>query len=175
MGLKEFRARLLKLGSTSKSAIRNSWGVYDAFKYIRKNKWFNIGRPLKENEFYGIIRTVNNMLAHEIGEGRTVKFPYQMGCLEIRKYNRGPFFKDGVLRVSYPVNWYETIKLWYEDSEARKNKTLLRNESKLVYTVRYNKFSADFENKIFYGFVVNRNIKKALKKNIEKGLIETLW
>jgi hypothetical protein len=39
--------------------VNNSLGVYDAYKWIRKNKWFNIGRPLKEHEFYSIIRKVN--------------------------------------------------------------------------------------------------------------------
>ena len=43
--------------------ITNSIGVYDLYKLIRKNHWYDIGRPLKEHEFYAIIRKVNSLLA----------------------------------------------------------------------------------------------------------------
>ena len=66
--------------------VTNSWGVYDAYKLIRKNGWYNIGRPLKEKEFYAIVRGVNKLLAENIINGETVKFPEKMGLLELRKW-----------------------------------------------------------------------------------------
>lgn len=157
------------------SKIRNSWGVYDAYKLIRKNKWYDIGRPVTEHEFYSIVRSINNLLAEEVANGNTVAFPSRMGKLELRKFQRGVSLVDGKLRITYPVNWEETLKLWFEDEEAKKNKTLLRNESDFVYHVRYDKFDATYENKSFYQFALNRFIKKKLKDKILKGEIDTLW
>jgi hypothetical protein len=62
--LQEFRNQ--HTSDSRKFAVTNSWGIRDAYKLIRKNHWFNIGRPLKESEFYHIIREVNNLLAEEI-------------------------------------------------------------------------------------------------------------
>ena len=65
--------------------VTGSLGVYDAYKYIRKNKWFDIPRPLKEGEFYRIIRRINDYLADELVKGKEVKLPHRLGTLEIRK------------------------------------------------------------------------------------------
>ena len=75
----EFRRQVLKVEGPRVHKVNNSYGVYDAYKYIRKNKWLNIGRPLTEHEFYSIIRTVNNYLASSFIEGYTIKFPHRMG------------------------------------------------------------------------------------------------
>lgn len=175
MEYKEFRNKLLKTEAPKKAKINNSWGVYDAYKAIRKHQWYDIGRPLKEHEFYAIIRGINDLFAEEIANGKEMVFPGRMGKLELRKVQRGVSIVDGKLRNTYPINWDETIRLWYEDEEARKNKTLLRNESDYMYFVKYNKFGTIYENQSFYEFTLNRFIKKALKKNIEKGKIDTLW
>jgi hypothetical protein len=38
-----FRKDVLKVSGPRKHKARNSFGVYDSYKYIRKNKWMNIG------------------------------------------------------------------------------------------------------------------------------------
>ena len=83
--------------------------------------------------------------------------------------------KDDKLKISYPPNWSETLKLWYEDAEARRNKTLLRHENPYVYHVKYCVDNANYNNKSFYKFAVNTFVKKALSQNIKKGKIDTLW
>jgi len=175
MDYKEYKVKTVRAGNRSKAKVRDSFGVYDCYKHIRKNNWYDIGRPVKEHEFYTIIREVNKALAEEVSFGHTVTFPQRMGKLELRKMPRGVSIIDGKLKVTYPVNWEDTIRLWYEDEEARKNKTLLRNEEKEVYNVKYCKHDANYENKSFYQFILNRQIKKALKENIQKGIIDTLW
>ena len=82
---------------------------------------------------------------------------------------------DGKLKIGYPINWDKTIKLWYKDEEARKNKTLLRYEPKYIYHIKYNKYHAMYENQVFYEFDVNRFIKRALVKSINNGKTDTLW
>ena len=155
--------------------VTNSWGVYDALKYVRKNGWFDIGRPVIEHEFYGIVRGVNKLLAQEIVAGRPVTFPARMGKLELRKVPRGASIVDGKLKISYPPDWAETLKLWFEDEEAREKKVLIRDESPFLYKIKYDKYDATYENKSFYQFVLNKFIKQALKENIKNGKIDTVW
>mgnify|MGYP004476350905 FL=1 len=175
MDYKEFRAKLIKTDVPRKSRVRNSWGVYDAYKHIRKKGWYDIGRPLKEHEFYSIVRGVNDLMAEEIVRGNIIKFPHNMGELELRKYKPEVKIVDGKLKIGYPVNWDKTIKLWYEDEEARINKTLLRHEPKYIYHIKYNKYHAMYENQVFYEFEVNRFIKRALVGSINNGKTDTLW
>ena len=175
MDFKEFKETITKARIKKKAKVSNSWGVYDAYKHIRKNGWYNIGRPLKEHEYYSIIRGINLLLAEEIVKGNNVKFPHRMGCLELTKKEHGAFLKDGKLINTYPVNWDETLKLWYADEEARKNKTLIRRNSKYVYQVKYSKYRAYYKNRRFYEFALNRFIKRKLKESIISGKTDTVW
>jgi hypothetical protein len=159
----------------SKGKVRNSWGVYDAYKFARKNHWFDMCRPLKEKEFYAVIRGINKLLAKEIALGHTVTFPSRMGELELRKYKTGAFMRNGKLKVTYPVNWKETWLLWKNDAEAYKNKIVLRFDNEWIYHVKYNKYNANFENKLFYQFDINTFIKKALSQNIKQGKTDAIW
>ena len=172
---KEFRNQIVRSRDKKTAKVRNSWGVYDAYKSIRKKGWYDLGRPIKEHEFYGVVRGVNSLLAAEIASGIPITFPSRMGKLELKKTLRGVSIVDNKLRINYPVNWHDTIKLWFEDEEARKNKTLLRDESREGYTIKYNKYDANYENKCFYEFAVNRFIKKALKDEIKNNKIDSLW
>lgn len=175
MDYKEFSDIIKKRNTKKNFKVTNSWGVYDAYKAIRKQGWLGIGRPLKEHEFYSIIRGINNKLAEELALGNEIKFPYRMGKLEIRKRPVGVSLVRGELVNTYPIAWEETIRLWYEDEEAKNNKTLIRKEVKDVYWVKYNKFNAIYENQCFYEFKLNRFLKQALKNNVNKGKVETLW
>lgn len=175
MDYKEFEKTLHDRTVPRKVKVTNSWGVYDAYKAIRKHQWYDIGRPLKEHEFYSIIRGVNDLLAKDIANGKEVTFPSRMGGLELRKIQSGVSIVDGKLKITYPIDWLRTTRLWFEDLEARNNKTLLRNETKYIYHIKYNKFCANYTNQCFYEFKLNRFIKLALKENINKGKIDTLW
>jgi hypothetical protein len=173
--LEEFKTELQKKHHKGKFKITGSWGVRDAHKLLRKMKWPNIGRPIKEGEFYAVIRGVNKLLAENVAKGETVVFPSRMGKLELRKFPRGVSIVDGKLKNTYPVDWAETFKLWYSDHEEKKKKTLLRFEEKEIYNVRYCKWNANYNNRNFYQFVLNRFIKKALMQNIKQGKVDTLW
>lgn len=155
--------------------VKGSYGVYDCYKAIRKHNWFNIGRPVTEKEFYAIIRGINNLIAEEIAKGETIVFPEKMGKLELRKYQVGAYIKDGKLKVTYPIDWYATNKLWEKDEEARKNKTLLRHSNQWVYHVKYLITGATFENKTFYLFTLNSFIKQKLSMNIKQNKVDTLY
>ena len=170
---KDFKTAIQGLQNTRTHKVTNSLGSYDAYKYIRKNKWFNIGRPLTEHEFYQIIRRINNYLAEELINGNDVIFPNRMGKLELRKRNSLPIIdKNGNLKVTYAIDWNSTLKLWYEDEEAFNNKTLVRLPERNIFRIKYNKNTANYNNKSFMEFQVNRNIKVRLKQKIKNNEID---
>lgn len=172
---RDFRNEILKSYGKRNAKVKGSIGVYDVYKWIRKNNWLDIGRPLKEHEFYSIIRGVNNLLAVEIGKGNTVNLPSRMGSFELRKFQPSARFVNGKLRITYPVDWDKTLRLWFTDKEAKKNKTLIRMEEENVYKVKYNKHNANYENMSFYEFQLNSKIKQMLKENIKAGNVDTAY
>ena len=170
---KDFKSVIQGLQNTRTHKVTNSLGSYDAYKYIRKNKWFNIGRPLTEHEFYQIIRRINNYLAEDLINGNDVIFPNRMGKLELRKRNALPIIdKNGNLKVTYAIDWDNTLKLWYKDEEAFNNKTLVRLPERNIFRIKYNKNTANYNNKSFMEFQVNRNIKVRLKQKIKNNEID---
>ena len=44
-----FRLETLKVRGPRKHKITNSYGVYDAYKWLRKNKWELVGQHLTEH------------------------------------------------------------------------------------------------------------------------------
>lgn len=171
MEYNNFRKQVLN-SDTRTHKVTKSLGVYDIYKHIRKNKWYNIGKVVSEKEFYSIIRTVNNIIAKYLGEGEDVVLPYSMGRLEVRKRINKAFYKDGKLIVTYPILWGDTLKLWFEDTKAFKEKTLIKSTNKETFELRYDKSKADYNNKMFYKFNFNRDIKQRLKNNINNNKIE---
>ena len=165
----EFRRKVLKVDHSRNHKVKNSIGVYDIYKHIRKNKWYNIGQPITEHQFYTIIREVNNVLADNLLKGNDIVFPNKMGRLEVRKFKPIIRFDDNKLTVRLPIDWDRTLKLWLEDEEAYKERTLVKMEEKEIFKVCYNKTRADFPNKGFYQLQINRDLKTALKKKIKLG------
>lgn len=168
----EFKEQVQKINKSRTHKVTGSIGVYQAYKYIRKNKWFDIGRPLKEGEFYRIVRKINNYLAEELSRGKEIKLPHRLGTLEIRKRPTRMAIVNGKLVTSLPIDWDKTLQLWYEDKEAFDNKTLVRIETEEVFKVYYNKQSANYNNKSFYEFKPNRELKRRLSKYAREGYLD---
>ena len=138
----EFKNSIKKVSSNRTHRVNNSVGVYNIYKIIRKNHWYNIGRPLTEKEFYSIIRTFNKHIADELSKGNDFTLPYKMGILEIRKYSPNITIKDGKLNTPLPIDWDKTLKLWYEDKESYDKKTLVRSDVKEIFRLIYNNTSS---------------------------------
>ena len=170
--LEEFKRKVRKLNIPRHYSVNNSLGVYDAYKWIRKNKWFNIGRPLKEHEFYSIIRKVNTLLAEELLDNGIITLPQRMGTVELRKFDSYVKFEDGKVKTNRPIDWNKTLELWYEDEESYKSKTLIKMEEKEMFKVYYNKSTANYNNRAFYEFVFNKDLKVRLKQKIKGGSID---
>lgn len=168
----DFRRTVLKLDKPRTHKVRGSNGVYDAYKWIRKNKWLNIGRPVTEHEFYTIIRQVNNLLAENILNGEDIVLPHRLGTIELRKYPTRISICNGKLVTNLPIDWDRTLKLWSEDEEAYKERTLVKMEEKETFKVFYNKRTANYENKSFMQFEVNRDLKRRLKQKIKSKAVD---
>lgn len=172
MEIDSFRKEILKVDKPRVHKVRNSNGVYSAYKWIRKNNWLDIGRPLKEHEFYSIIRQINNYLADELTIGNDIILPHRMGKIELRKYSPKITINNGVVKTTLPIDWNRTLKLWAEDEESYKNKTLVKMEEKEIFKVFYNKRLANYNNRSFYEFEVNRDLKRRLKQQIKSGAVD---
>lgn len=171
----EFKKRVRKVTEHHKHKIRNSLGIYNGFKYYRKNKPADKKYILTESQYFAITRLINNLLVEEIAKGNEVKLPHRMGTIEIRKYEKSvKIGDDGEVKTNLPIDWDNTLKLWYEDEEAYKDKTLLRLDEQEIYKIVWNKENVNFNNRAFYELVFNRDLKLRLKHNIKEGIVDAL-
>lgn len=166
----EFRSTIRKVNDSRKHKVTNSWGVYDAYKWYRKNKPKDKKYILSEGQYFTIIRKINEALREEfILEGDFV-LPCRMGRLEIRKYPAIITSDGKKIKTNLPIDWDTTLKLWYEDEESYKNKTLVRSNVPEIFRVYYNKSKANYENKSFYQFSTNRELKRLIKAAIKNNI-----
>lgn len=171
--LGEFKRRIKKVNQPREYRVRNSLGVYDAFKYYRKNKPDSKEYILTESQYFSIIRKINLYLVDELLLGNDVRLPKSMGTIEIRKYDRSiKVGTDGKVYTNLPIDWDKTLKLWYEDEEAFRDRTLIRMEEAEIFKVYYNRESATYNNKNYYEFLFNKDLRIRLKQNIRKGIIK---
>lgn len=170
-----FKRKILKVDGPRKHKIRNSWGVYDCYKYYRKNKPEGKEYIMTESQYFAIIRHINNILAKQLSRGNSINLPCRMGTLELRKYDKVvKIGEDGKVHTNLPIDWDKTLELWYNDEESRNNKTLVRIESKDLFKLILNRTSANYENKSFYEFIFNKDLKRTLKQNIKDGMVDAL-
>lgn len=173
MSYSEFIKNLKGVSENRTHKITNSYGIYDGFKFYRKNKPKLKKFVLTESQYFAITRDINDILADAFSKGDDINFPERMGKIELRKYSIEPRLDDeGKLIYKAPINWDATLKLWYEDEEERNKKTLIKIESKENYRVVYNKHKAIFNNKSFYYFHVNRELKKKIFIAANEGTLD---
>lgn len=172
MDYKEFIKGIKKVNSKRKHKVTNSYGSKDAFYYYRKIKPNNSKYVLTDCQFLQIIRLINNQLRLKLINGNDVLLPEKMGRLELRKYKNTIKFENGKIKTNLPINWNATLKLWYDNSDYKIKKQLVREENTETYKVIYNRGKANYNNKSFYEFNTNRELKLGLKKNIKLNKID---
>lgn len=168
----EFKDNIRKIRSSRNHSVKNSYGVYDGYKYYRKNKPKDKMYVLSESQYFSIIRRINELLVEGLLEGHDVTLPCRFGRIELRKRNARVFFDGNKLKSNLPIDWDKTLKLWYEDEEAYRNKTLVKIEEKEIYKLYYNRNIAEYTNKTFYQFNFNRDLKRRLKISIKENGID---
>lgn len=167
----EFRKKVLKLNGSRHHKINKSLGTYDAYKWLRKNKWLNM-KPISEHDFYAIIRAMNKALARNFLHSGSIKLPERMGEITLRKYPAKITLKNDKVQTNLPIDWDATLNLWSEDKDSYEKRTLIRAEEREIFKVLYDKSKALYNNKSFYTFELNRDIKISLKRQLKNGLLD---
>ena len=168
----EFLNKVRKVKESRNHKVKNSYGIYDGYKFYRKNKPKDPKYVLTESQYFALTRKVNEFLVEALSKGEDVILPFRLGRIEVRKYESRITWDGKKVRSNLPIDWDRTLKLWHEDEKAYKNKTLIKIEEKEIYKIFYNRNLADYTNKSFYQFNFNRELKKKLKCNIKEGEID---
>ena len=167
----DFRREVLKVNKSRVHKVKNSLGVYDAYKWLRKNKWLDVG-PISEHDYYTIIRSVNKALIVNFLTSGSIRLPEKMGEIILRKYPAKITLKNGKVQTNLPIDWDATLNLWSEDKDSYEKRTLIRAEERELFKVLYDKSKALYNNKSFYTFELNRDIKISLKRQLKNGLLD---
>lgn len=172
MNFEEFRKSTLKVDKSRKHKITNSIGIKHLLKRCRDTHWY--GKDLKVNEiiFCAITRTVNDLIARELLKGNDFNLPQRMGQFEIRKYENYLRFEEGKIKTNRGIDWNATLKLWFEDEEAKENKTLVKVEDEETFILYYNRVKANYNNKTLIRFKPNRALLKKIKSAGSNKLID---
>ena len=168
----EFLDNIKKVKNSRNHKVKNSYGVYDGYKYYRRNKPKDSKYVLTESQYFAIIRRINELFVDSILSGSDIILPCKFGRIELRKYAPKIIYDGKVIKTNLPINWDKTLKLWYEDKNSYKNKVLIRMEEKEIFKLYYNKTLAEYNNKSFYQINFNRDLKKKLKVGIKNGNID---
>lgn len=169
MNFEKFRKETLKVKNKRQITITGSYGLLQAYPDYKKLISKNSNYKISSQQFSQIINAIHGLFIQNLINGEDVKLPQNMGTLEVRKKISNVQIKEGKIKINYPVDWQATLKLWYEDEEARLNKTVVRVESKEVFRVFYNRTTAKYTNKAFYQFKTARSLKLKLKQTIKEG------
>lgn len=171
--LGEFKSRIKKSRQPKTYRVRNSVGIYDGFKYYRKNKPDNKLFVLTESQYFAITRKVNLLLAEELSKGNDIKLPKLMGTLEVRRIDKTiKIGEDGKVHTNLAIDWDKTLELWYNDPESYAKKTLVRIETDKIFKLYYNRTNATYNNKSYYEFIFNKYLKAKLRHQIRQGKID---
>lgn len=153
--------------------IKNSWGVYDYYKYYRKNKPKDRKFVLTESQYFAIIRRTNQMLAENLLNYSFIQLPLHFGRIEIRKIDATPRIgRTGEKIHNRIVDWDKTLKLWYEDPQAYTDRILIRHECRDIFKVVYNKSKAIYTHKSYYLFKTNDTLQSRISQKARDGRLD---
>lgn len=172
MAFEDFIKEVKKVNKERHHRVTNSYGSKDAFHYYRKIKPNDSKYVLTDCEYLNIIRQINNQLRDKLINGEDVLLPERMGRLELRKNKTKFKIVDGKIKTNLPIDWSATLKLWYDNPICKQKKQLVKQENTETFKVHYNRNKANYNNKSFYEFNANRELKLGLKKNIKLNKID---
>lgn len=163
----EFYAEVKNVKGNRNHKVVGSLGVYDAFRWYRKHKPEDKKFVLTDSQYFRIIRSVNLLLREELLQSDDVVLPCKMGKLEVRRKEASIKRVSNTIKTNLPVDWQATLKLWYEDSECYNKRQIVRANVPKIFRIYYNKSKANYNNKAFYQFTPNRELKVLLKQKIK--------
>jgi hypothetical protein len=151
--------RRLNLKDKRNHKIKSDFGISDYYKYYKQK-----GGSLAYNKYKQVFLMFNEGLYPILADGYAVTLPRKMGTLQVFKHEAKIEWDEeaGKFKTNRRIDYNETIKLWAEDEEAKKNKVLIRFTNKYIYNLKYLRTKANFKNKFIYLLHANRSLKKAI-------------
>ena len=169
MTFKEYWNSTCRHYEKKEAALHRSYRMKDAYRWYRKRHKDEVTGTL----FGAVVRAVNQRVADLMLKGQQFKIPHRMGRMELRKKSCNISYKNGKLRGG-KVNWPETIKLWYDDEDAREKKTLIRYERTVKFLIYYNDFQCNCKNIKFYAMYTTRSLTQKINRGIVEDEIDAL-
>lgn len=174
MTYQRFLNRLQKRGSKPYT-IGHCLGVRDAWKWVRRNRWRKLDGSTCSQALYScIVNTVNQLLVEQLLEGHRIDFPSRMGSLYLASVPARIALEGGKLKTNYRTDWLKTLKLWYEDEEARNSHRTVKRIQKDIVFIRYDKGNANYTNKRFYLFRANRSLVRKVGSALEERKVSVM-
>lgn len=172
METKEWLAKIKKIHNTKTHTTPKSINIKLIFQELRRHNFYNKGK-VTEQQFYAIIKEVNELLAAQLCQGLTIKLPYGLGCIESYKYNNPIKFKEGKLIVKRPIDWKATLNLWHSDSDSYNQKILIRREWQTMIKIKWNRLGCKCKNIKYFSFKPARSLVHKINVLYRQGLIDT--
>ena len=164
----EYIADVKNIKGHRKHKFTGSYTIRDYYYYYNKQK-----KGLTEHQFSSILKEIFKRIAEHLSMGEDLKLPHKMGSLEIRKRPKVTTFKHNKVRTNLPIDWNETLKLWYSDAKCREKKKVVRCDVPDIFKVYYNKKRARYNNMGFMKFRTARSLKLALKQEIQNNNLDS--
>lgn len=150
--------------------VSNSYYIRDYYRsYIKTAK-----RRISEREYRDILYELYNSFLDHLDEDNIMIFPYRMGVLRVDYWDSKVKYEDDKLKITYAVDWANTLKFWDEDSEAKEDKTLLYTEYKPHREIHYYKRRNCYKNHRYYKFLALRPVKIRIAKKAYESKIKPL-
>lgn len=170
IGFINFAKKIRKVNEPREHKIKNSvtWNVH--FKYYRKVKPRDKDFVITSQQYLAIIREMNFLMAAKLVEDKQLQLPCGLGTIRIHK-NECTNYMDynGNFRSTKPIDRLSTLKLWYEDEEARNKKIMVRVDTDKTFSIKYNKNKANYKNKNYFQFQFGRTLKNMLRDKLKEN------
>lgn len=166
MEFSEYSKNIRKVHSKRNTQIK------DCFSPLKIYKLYSNPYKITAPQFSNIIKNIHLKFAELLSKGSDIILPERLGSIEIRKYYTSIEYKEGKLKTNLPIDWAATLKLWHEDKEAEKNKTIVRINEDCTFSIYYNKLKAMYTNKFYYRFTASRVLKKLVRESIKNNNID---
>ena len=185
MTFKEFSAQKRP---RSKGKLNSDFGVKDYYSYYKHTVWRYQGGKTQRGTFRKrmnkngkwtispvlyrkILCSINLLLLEATLKGEDIELPVDFGTIYARHI---PVYikldEEGNVKTNRAINWNGTLKLWYEDKEARQNGQLVLQDNctKKPYI---GLMFGDFTNKKFFHLQPSTTIMRKVAKDMQQGLI----
>lgn len=168
--MNDFTKSILKVHSPRNHKIKNSYRLKDAYIYYKQH----CNNPLSEKEFNYIVRKKNRELIEKFLTYGEVKLP-KLGTILLQKFNSFKEDKEGKIKYYSGINWKETLKLWEENEEYRKQKKyIVYTGNKDTYKIIYDSKNSTYHNKRYFRMYILRRVKAELRERYMNNLVDAI-